>query len=201
MTEAEKTEGFAESRGLPGDQLLNAAELADAFSITPQSVANLTRSGILERYGGEGGRKMGKYQLRASHRNYVQWKIKSTKDETEKLINAEKLAKIKWDNERSKIELAEKMGKVIEVRLVKIILADLAVKVKSAILAVPARLARKIINKDPRSILELMRQELERALNLLSKMRESDIREIADEYAKEDEESLLSSLILRRQLG
>ncbi len=180
-----------ESKILLGDQLVGASELADLLSIRPQTVADLTRSGIFERYGGEGGKRMGKYQARASVGSYLKHKIKSTKDETEKLINAEKLAKIKWNNERSKLELAEKMGKVIEVRLVKIILADLAVKVKSAILAVPARLARKIMNKGPKEILHLMRLELERALNLLSKMKESDIREIADEYTREQEEDLV----------
>jgi hypothetical protein len=72
-----------------------------------------------------------------------------------------------------------------------IILADLAVKVKSAILAVPARMARKIMNKDPKAILQLMRLELERALNILSKAKESDVREIADEYMREDDEHLL----------
>jgi hypothetical protein len=58
------------------------------------------------------------------------------------------------------------------------------IRVRGAIMAVPARVARKIIRKDPKSILAIVKSELGRALSELAQTKVADI----EAFRKADEE-------------
>jgi hypothetical protein len=115
------------------------------------------------------GAGVGLYALGHNVRRWGAYKIRNVIDDSERELRGSRKRKLDAEAASAEIELARKRSEVVDVRLVVIFLEDLVIRVRCAIMAVPARMARKIVKKDVKSIVAILKGELERALHELSR--------------------------------
>jgi hypothetical protein len=180
-----------QQRALPGDILLSGSDLGHALRISTQTVSALTVAGIFKRFGGEQIKgKVGKYHLADSIAAWVKYKCRGKgEDETSKGYAIARRERMEEAARLALLQRLEKEAELIDVDLVVAFLEDLVIRCRNGIMAVPARLARKIVRKDPQSILAIFKSELARALSELSQTKITDIEAFrrADQEPEKEE--------------
>jgi hypothetical protein len=110
--------------------------------------------------------------------------LRTIVDKTEQKTNAHKRDRMEQLAIQARLDTQERIGQVVDINLVMAFLEDLVIRTRNAIMAVPARCARKIVHKDSQSILAIFRTELARGLSELSQTKIADI----EEFKKDDQE-------------
>jgi phage terminase Nu1 subunit (DNA packaging protein) len=177
------------------EQFITQSDLARVLGVTQQNISALTTAGVLERRGGseggDNGAGVGRYALGHNVRRWADYKIRNVIDDSERELRESRKRKLDAEAESAEIELAQKRGEMVELRLIKIFLEDFAVRIRNAFLIIPARLQRRIVRSDTKSILELMRLEIERVLNMLSEVKPHEIEDLLKKAYREEEEDLV----------
>jgi phage terminase Nu1 subunit (DNA packaging protein) len=152
------------------EQLVSQGDLAKLLGTTQPNISQLTQSGVFEREAGRVGRNgAGLYPLGHNIRRWAAYKIRHVVDDSERELRGSRKRKLDAEAASAEIELARKRSEVVDVRLVVIFLEDLVIRVRCEIMAIPARMARKIVKKDVKSTVGILKGELERALHELSR--------------------------------
>jgi phage terminase Nu1 subunit (DNA packaging protein) len=184
-------DGKSQQQILPGDLLVNGSDLGHALRISTQTVSALTAAGIFRRLGGEQIKgKVGRYHLADSIAAWVKYKCRSKgEDETSKSYAIARQERMQEAAKLARLQRLEKEAELIDLDLVVTFLEDLVIRCRNGIMAVPARVARKIAHKDPTSIMAIFKTELARALSELSQTKITDIEVFrkADQEPKEQE--------------
>lgn len=155
-------------------------ELAEVFGVTIARISQLRKDGVLS---GEGSPL--KYDLPASVQAYVSWAVDSAKarkpedvDTERKKLQAEadyKEAKARQEE----LKLAELEGRMHSAEDVEAATTQLVYAVRSAMLAMPGRIAVDVVGKTAAEASEIVRREVFAALESLSEY-EYDPKAYAD---------------------
>lgn len=155
-------------------------ELAEVFGVTIARISQLRKDGVLS---GEGSPL--KYDLPASVQAYVSWAVDSAKARKPEDVDAErKKLQAEADYKEAKarqeeLKLAELEGRVHSAEDVEAATTQLVYAVRSAMLAMPGRIAVDVVGKTAAEASEIVRREVFAALESLSEY-EYDPKAYAD---------------------
>ncbi|WP_186785962.1 hypothetical protein [Paenibacillus agilis] len=163
------------------DTEVQTSELAAIVGKTPQWIRQLTRDGVLKKYG------RGKYLLGESIQAYCEH-VAGGKEEDEKprLIDF-KTALEKTKAEKAELELLRLKNELHVASDVEALLADLILTTKSRLLGVPSRIATECENETADVVEAIVRRDIEVALSSLAKYTPDKIGgEIGDGISKDN---------------
>ena len=155
-------------------------ELAEVFGVTIARISQLRKDGVLS---GEGSPL--KYDLPASVQAYVSWAVDSAKARKPEDVDAErKKLQAEADCKEAKarqeeLKLAELEGRMHSAEDVEAATTQLVYAVRSAMLAMPGRIAVDVVGKTAAEASEIVRREVFAALESLSEY-EYDPKAYAD---------------------
>lgn len=155
-------------------------ELAEVFGVTIARISQLRKDGVLS---GEGSPL--KYDLPASVQAYVSWAVDSAKARKPEDVDAErKKLQAEADYKEAKarqeeLKLAELEGRMHSAEDVEAATTQLVYAVRSAMLAMPGRIAVDVVGKTAAEASEIVRREVFAALESLSEY-EYDPKAYAD---------------------
>ena len=144
-------------------------ELAEVFGVTIARISQLRKDGVLS---GEGSPL--KYDLPASVQAYVSWAVDSAKARKPEDVDAErKKLQAEADYKEAKarqeeLKLAELEGRMHSAEDVEAATTQLVYAVRSAMLAMPGRIAVDVVGKTAAEASEIVRREVFAALESLS---------------------------------
>lgn len=160
---------------------VNTKTLAECLGLTRQSLQRLTGDGIIVRV------RRGVYDLGASVRGYIEYKLTAAKDGAA----SQSLESVKADHELLKMRKTELSVRLMEGKLhraedVERVMTQCAATVKSKMLAIPIKVSPEIAGlEDPARIQKILQREVADALNEVA---EYDPADYADPTPMEDEE-------------
>lgn len=174
------------------DITVSAKVIGECLSIGDRMVRHLADEGLLKRD------SHGKYLLLHSVKNYV-LALKTSKagekidvgDGDHLDLNQEKAANEHWKSCINQIKLQLIQGQVHRSKDVGRVVTDMLITFKEKILALPAKLATKAEGKTKLEIQELLKEELDNALEELSEYNPTDY--YSDEHIEIDENIFLES--------
>ena len=155
-------------------------ELAEVFGVTIARISQLRKDGVLS---GEGSPL--KYDLPASVQAYVSWVVDSAKARKPEDVDAErKKLQAEADYKEAKarqeeLKLAELEGRMHSAEDVEAATTQLVYAVRSAMLAMPGRIAVDVVGKTAAEASDVVRREVFAALESLSEY-EYDPKAYAD---------------------
>ena len=155
-------------------------DLAEVFGVTIARISQLRKDGVLS---GEGSPL--KYDLPASVQAYVSWAVDSAKARKPEDVDAErKKLQAEADYKEAKarqeeLKLAELEGRMHSAEDVEAATTQLVYTVRSAMLAMPGRIAVDVVGKTAAEASDVVRREVFAALESLSEY-EYDPKAYAD---------------------
>jgi len=170
---------------------VSAKVLGDIIGVGDRQIRNLAEEGILVR------NSHGKYMLLKSVKNYIV-NLKIAKS-GEKLTSDFEQGELNWEQEKAKHEHLKAMITDINLQLIKgqvhkssdvgSVITDMFTKFRSKMMAFPSKLAPKLQRKPKEEIVEILRKEVEEALNELADYNPADY--YAEEHMEFEEDDLL----------
>ena len=157
---------------------VSAKVLANIIGVGDRQVRNLADEGILVR------NSHGRYLLEKSVKNYIM-NLKISKVGEQEQARHEHIKSM-----ISEIKLQLIKGQVHKSYDVANVITDMFTKFRSKILAIPAEIAPSVEGKSKSEIMEVLRDELENALNELADYNPSDY--YPDEYIELSEDDLFN---------
>ena len=155
-------------------------DLAEVFGVTIARISQLRKDGVLS---GEGSPL--KYDLPASVQAYISWAVDSAKARKPEDVDAErKKLQAEADYKEAKarqeeLKLAELEGRMHSAEDVEAATTQLVYAVRSAMLAMPGRIAVDVVGKTAAEASDVVRREVFAALESLSEY-EYDPKAYAD---------------------
>lgn len=168
---------------------VNAAVLEDVFGVSDRMIRYLTEQGVIEKT------SRGKYPLLKNVKNYIltlklanQGKI-STEDDNYSL-EEEKAKHEHVKRQVSELKLQLMRGQVHKAEDVEAVMTDMLEKFKAKVTVLPSKLAKGLEGESRINIQKILKEELDDALNELSKYNPQDFYsdehiEISDDEASE----------------
>lgn len=180
------------------DITVSAKVLGECLSVGDRMIRHLADEGLLKRD------SHGKYLLLHSVKNYV-LALKTSKageridvNKGEVLdLNQEKAANEHWKACINEIKLQLIQGQVHKSKDVGRVITDMLITFKEKVLSIPAKLAPKVEGKSKSEIQDMLKIELDNALEELSEYNPSDY--YSDEHIEVDENIFLESDVFEEE--
>lgn len=171
--------------------LVNSKTLESLFGLKDRSIRGLADKGIVRRD------SHGKYLLWESAKSYITF-LKVTNASKDRDFNGEYEEQIDWEEEKAQHERLKRQITEIKLQLIKgqvhksedveRVMTDMFAKFKSKIVALPAKLARRLEGKKRNEIQEILRKEIDNVLIELAAYSPADF--YSDEHIEVHSENI-----------